>query len=102
VETSAKPEAFLRGIDDQTGEPPLVAVQIDDQARAPLRYHPLRAAAFGDRKAGHSFTPCSRSSDGTPGLVSFGNTRVPHGPFLRSLWSAGPNHGDFDFASLFS
>src|SRR6267143_1117841 len=26
-----------------------------------------QAAAFGDRKAGHSFTPWSRSKDGTPG-----------------------------------
>jgi hypothetical protein len=57
VGSSAQPEAFFRGIEDKAGEPLLVAVQIDDQAGAPLRHHPLRAAAFGERKAGHSFTP---------------------------------------------
>jgi hypothetical protein len=71
VENSAQPETFFRGIEDEAGEPLLVAVQIDDQAGAPLRHHPLRAAAFSDRKAGHSLTRWSRSSDGTPGMVSF-------------------------------
>jgi hypothetical protein len=36
-------------------------VEIDDQAGPNLRLHPLRAAASGDRKAGHSFTHWSTS-----------------------------------------
>jgi hypothetical protein len=56
VESSAQPESVFRGIEDEAGEPLLVAGQIDYQAGAPLRHHPLRAAAFGERKAGHSFT----------------------------------------------
>jgi hypothetical protein len=38
---------------------------------ASLRQHPLRAAALGDRKAGHFFTHWATRSDGTRGLVSF-------------------------------
>jgi hypothetical protein len=71
VETPAQPEAFFRGIEDEAGEPLRLAVQIDDQAGAPLGHHTLRAAGFGHRKAGHSFNHWSTSSDGTPGLVSF-------------------------------
>ena len=40
VETSAQPEAFFRGIEDEAGESLRVAVQIDDQAGAPLRHRP--------------------------------------------------------------
>src|SRR5712664_1635627 len=47
-ETSAQPETFFRGIDDQAGEPLRLAVQIDDQTGAPPRHHTLRAAALGD------------------------------------------------------
>ena len=36
VENSPQPETFFRGIEDEAGEPLLVAVQIDDQAGAPL------------------------------------------------------------------
>jgi len=43
---------------------------LDAQAGAPLRHQPLVAAAFGNRKAGHSLAPWSRSSDGAPGFVS--------------------------------
>jgi len=71
IETSAQPETFFRGIEDQAGEPLRLAVQIDDQAGAPLRHHTLRAAGFEDRKAGHSFNHWSTGSDSTPGLVSF-------------------------------
>lgn len=71
VETSTQPEAFFRGIEDQAGEPIRLAVQSDDHAGAPLRRYTLRAAGFGETKAGHSFHHCSTSSDGTPGLVSF-------------------------------
>jgi hypothetical protein len=60
VETSAQPETFFRGIEDETGESLRLTVQIDDQAGAPLRHHTLRATAFGGRKAGHFFTPLSR------------------------------------------
>jgi hypothetical protein len=55
VETSAQRETFFRGIEDEAGEPPLVAIQIDDQAGSTLQHHTLRAAGFWDRKAGHSF-----------------------------------------------
>ena len=71
VETSAQPEAFFRGIEDEAREPLWLTVQIDDQAGAPLRHQTLRAAGFGDLKAGHSFNHGSTGSDGTPGLVSF-------------------------------
>jgi len=71
VETYAQPKTFFRGIEDQAGEPLRLPVQIDDQAGALLRHHPLRAAGFGNREAVHSFTPWSGSSYGTPGLVSF-------------------------------
>ena len=71
VENSAQPETFFRGIEEEAREPSLVAVQIDDQAGAPLRNHPLRVAGLGNREAGHSFTPWSGSRYGTPGLVSF-------------------------------
>src|SRR5260370_4936948 len=54
VETSAHPETFFRGIEDEAREPLRLAVQIDDQASAPLRHHPRRAAALGDIKAEHS------------------------------------------------
>lgn len=57
VETSAQPITFFRGIEDETGEPLQVAAQIDDQAGGLLRHQPLRAAALGDREAGHFFTP---------------------------------------------
>ena len=66
LETSTQPESFFRRIKDEAGEPPLVAVQVDDQAGASLQHHTLRAAGFGNRRAGHSFTPWSGSSDGTP------------------------------------
>jgi len=66
VETSAQPETLFRGIEDEAGEPLRLAVQIDDQTGAPPRYHTLRAAGFGDRKAGHSINHSSTSSDGTP------------------------------------
>src|SRR6266849_4679123 len=39
VETSAQPETFFRGIEDEAGEPLRLAVQIDDQAAALLRHH---------------------------------------------------------------
>jgi hypothetical protein len=71
IEISAQPEAFFRGIEDEAGEPLWFTVQIDDQAGAPLRHQTLRAAGFGDLKAGHSFNHWSTSSDGTPRLVSF-------------------------------
>jgi hypothetical protein len=71
VEASAQPEAFFRGIEDEAREPLWLTVQIDDQAGAPLRHQTLRAAGFGDLKAGHSFNHWSTGSDGTPGLVSF-------------------------------
>jgi hypothetical protein len=71
VESSAQPESFFRGIEDEAGNPFRFAVQIDNQASAPLRDYALRAARFGDRKAGHSFNHLSTSSDSTPGLVSF-------------------------------
>ena len=57
VETSAQPETFFRGIEHEAGEPLRLAVQIDDQAGALPRHHPLRAATLGDRKAEHSLTP---------------------------------------------
>lgn len=56
VETSAQPETFFRVVQDEARESLLVAVQVDDQTRASFRHHPLRPAALGDRKAGHSFT----------------------------------------------
>ena len=71
VETSTQPEAFFRGVKDEAGEPLRFAVQIDNQAGAPLQHHTLRAAALGDMKAGHSFNHWSKSSDDTPGLASF-------------------------------
>jgi len=71
VEISAQPKPFFRGIQDEAGESLRLAVEIDDQAGAPLRHHTLRAAGFGEREAGHSFHHGSTSSDGTPGLVSF-------------------------------
>jgi len=40
-EISAQAETFLRRIEDEAREPPLIAVQIDDQASAPLRHHPI-------------------------------------------------------------
>src|SRR5437870_3375739 len=55
VETSAQPETFSRGIEDETGEPLRLAIQIDDQAGAPLRHHTIRAAGFAGVKARHSF-----------------------------------------------
>jgi hypothetical protein len=63
--TSAQPETSFRWIDDQARESLGIAVQIDDQAGAPLRDHPRRAATLGDRKAGHSLTRCSETSDWT-------------------------------------
>jgi len=39
VETSAQPEAFYRGIEDEAREPLWLAVQIDDQGGAPVRRH---------------------------------------------------------------
>src|SRR5258708_2428050 len=71
VETSAQPEAFFRGIEDEARGPLWLTVQIDDQAGAPLQHQTLRAAGFGDLKAGHSFNHWSTGSDATPGLVSF-------------------------------
>jgi hypothetical protein len=71
IETSAQPETFFRGIEDEAREPLRLAVQIDDQAGAPLQHDTLRAADFADRKAGHSFNHGSTSSDSTPRLVSF-------------------------------
>jgi len=71
VETSAQPEAFFRGIEDEAREPLWLTVQIDDQAGAPLQHQTVRAAGFGDSKAGHSFNHWSTGSDATPGLVSF-------------------------------
>jgi len=71
VETSTQSETFFRGIEDEAWESLRLAVQIDDQAGAPLQHHTLRATGFGERKAGHSFTHCSTGSDGTPGIVSF-------------------------------
>lgn len=63
VETSAQPETFLRGIEDQTGEPLRLAVWIDDQAGALLRHRALRATAFAEREGTHSFiSPQPRSS----------------------------------------
>jgi hypothetical protein len=72
VEISAQPVTFFRGIEDETGEPFLIAVQIDDEAGGPLQYHTLRPAAFGARKAGHSCTTSPWSGDNTPGLVLLG------------------------------
>jgi hypothetical protein len=71
VETSAQPETFFRGIEDQAREPLRLAIQIDDQAGAPLRHHTFRAACFENRKPRHSFNHWSTGSDGTPGLASF-------------------------------
>ena len=71
VKTSAQPETLFRGIEDEAGEPLLVAVQINDQAGAPLRQHTLHEAGFADRKAVHSFNHWSRSSDGRRAIVSF-------------------------------
>jgi hypothetical protein len=56
LETSAQPETFFRGIEDEAGEPLRLAVQIDDQTGAPLRHHTLRAAGLGERRARHFFT----------------------------------------------
>jgi hypothetical protein len=56
VQTSAQAKTFFRVIEDEAGESLLLALQIDDQAGAPFRHHPLRASALGDRKAGHSLT----------------------------------------------
>jgi hypothetical protein len=53
VKPSTQPETFLRRIENQAGEPSRPAFQIDDQARALLQWHTLRAAIFGDRQAGH-------------------------------------------------
>jgi hypothetical protein len=58
METSAQPETYFREIEDEAGEPLLVAVQADDQVGAPLRHHSRRLAALGNRKAEHSFTAC--------------------------------------------
>jgi hypothetical protein len=58
VETSAQPETFFRGIEDEAKEPLRLTVQIDDQAGAPLQHHTLRAAGFADKKAGHSLNHC--------------------------------------------
>jgi hypothetical protein len=69
VETSAQPVTFFRGIEDETGEPSLIAVQIDDEAGAPLQHHALRAADLGGTQTGHSLTSSSWSGDNTPGLV---------------------------------
>jgi hypothetical protein len=57
IETSTQPETFSRRINDEAGESLRLAVQIDDQAGAPLRRHARRAAALGAWQAGHSFTP---------------------------------------------
>lgn len=57
VQTSAQPKTFFRGIEDETGEPLLVAAQIDDQTGGLLRHQPLRAAALGHREAGHFSLP---------------------------------------------
>jgi hypothetical protein len=53
AETSAQPETFFRGIEDEAGELLRLEVQIDDEAGAPLRHHPFRATALRDMKAGH-------------------------------------------------
>jgi hypothetical protein len=42
VETSAQSEPLFGGIEDDAGDPFLIAVQIDD-ARAPLQDHTFRA-----------------------------------------------------------
>jgi hypothetical protein len=70
VETSTQSEAFFRGIEDEAREYLRLAIQIDDQAGAPLQNNTLRAAGFGERKAGHSFNHWSTGSDGTPRIVS--------------------------------
>ena len=49
VETSAQPEAFFGGIEDEARESLRLAVQTDDQAGAPLRHRSRRAAVFEDR-----------------------------------------------------
>jgi hypothetical protein len=49
METTPQSKTFFRGIQEKAGESPLIAIQIDNQAAAPLRHHPRRAAAFGDR-----------------------------------------------------
>ena len=41
VETSAQPETFFRGIEDEAGESLRLAVQIDDYTGAPFQHHPL-------------------------------------------------------------
>ena len=54
-EIPAQPETFFRGIEDEAREPPLIAVQIDDQASALLRHHAIRTAAFWHWSLEHSY-----------------------------------------------
>jgi hypothetical protein len=67
AEAPAQPVALFRGIEDQTWDSFLVAIQIDDKAGAPLQQYTLRAAALGGRSAWHSFTPSFNGGDNTPG-----------------------------------
>jgi hypothetical protein len=57
IEISPQPEAFTGQIEDEAWDSIRVAVQIYDYTGRNLQGLTLRAAAFGDRKCGHSFTP---------------------------------------------
>ena len=55
IKTPAHSKAFIRGIEDETGQPLRYAVQIDNHAGASFRLHALRPAKRKPRKARHSF-----------------------------------------------
>ena len=72
METAAHTEPVLRRIKYKAREPFLISVEVDYQtATRVFGEDTFGAATFKGKKTGHFFTPKSRGSDGTSGLVSF-------------------------------
>ncbi len=72
VEITAQAESEFRGIENQAGQPFLVAVEVDDQTGTRFGKDALGAPALGNGKAGHG-SPLLRSSVGAFGIVAFRN-----------------------------
>lgn len=72
VEIAAQPESIFGGIENQAGQPFLLAVEVDDQTGTRFGKDALGAPALGNGKTGHR-SPLLRSSVGAFGIVAFRN-----------------------------
>src|SRR5260370_7200580 len=95
VEIAAQPESIFGGIENQAGQPFLVAVEVDDQTGTRFGKDALGAPALGNGKTGHR-SPLLRSSVGAFGIVAFRNAgstpRISNRPAWLGTAAGTPLH----------